>query len=341
MQEQEQSIEDAVGAAIDKMEKGELEVVELDPVEHEEAVVKAGDGLDAEPTDTEPADDEPAAQEAVTAEPETGGGPEDPEPADPEVEDAPQSWRKDVADEYKKLPAEVRAEIQRRENDYHKGIEGYKPAVQFAQEIGRAIAPFKANIENSGVPVAQAVNHLLLIEDRLRNGDEQAKYQTVLKIASDYGIDLQKAVQTSPDPRMWQLERQLHEERMAREEFQRSIQDRDTTAATSEIEAFAAEPQNEHFAVVRGDMAQLLQSGIATSLQDAYDKAVWARPDLRKSLVDKERIEAEKRAIEQARKAKAKSAASSVKGSPPSSSGALKPDASVQDTVRAAIDGLI
>ena len=27
MQEQEQSIEDAVGAAIDKMEKGELEVV--------------------------------------------------------------------------------------------------------------------------------------------------------------------------------------------------------------------------------------------------------------------------------------------------------------------------
>ncbi|AZW14219.1 hypothetical protein CS344_20105 [Bordetella bronchiseptica] len=162
-----------------------------------------------------------------------------------------------------------------------------------------------------------------------------------MKIASDYGIDLQKAVQTSPDPRMWQLERQLHEERMAREEFQRSIQDRDTTAATSEIEAFAAEPQNEHFAVVRGDMAQLLQSGIATSLQDAYDKAVWARPDLRKSLVDKERIEAEKRAIEQARKAKAKSAASSVKGSPPSSSGALKPDASVQDTVRAAIDGLI
>lgn len=340
MQEQDQSIEDVLGAGIDKMEKGELEAVEVDPVEHEEAVAKPVDGTDVEPADVEPVADEPVAQEAVTAEPETEVDPE-PEPADPEIEDAPQSWRKDVADEYKKLPAEVRAEIQRRESDYHKGIEGYKPAVQFAQELGRAIAPFKANIENSGVPVAQAVNHLLLIEDRLRNGDEQAKYQTVLKIASDYGIDLQKAVQTSPDPRMWQLERQLHEERMAREEFQRSIQDRDTTAATSEIEAFAAEPQNEHFAVVRGDMAQLLQSGIATSLQDAYDKAVWARPDLRKSLVEKERTEAEKRAIEQARKAKAKSAASSVKGSPPSSSGALKPDASVQDTVRAAIDGLI
>ncbi|KDC22964.1 hypothetical protein AZ20_4212 [Bordetella bronchiseptica E014] len=338
MQEQEQSIQDELGAAIDKMEKGELEALDIEPVEHELAVENPEGDMGDEPKKAE------SDVEGSTGGAETLEEPEpksESEPADSEIEDAPQSWRKDVADEYKKLPAEVRAEIQRRENDYHKGIEGYKPAVQFAQEIGRAIAPFKSNIENSGVPVAQAVNHLLLIEDRLRNGDEQAKYQTVLKIASDYGIDLQKAVQTSPDPRMWQLERQLHEERMARDEFQRSIQDRDATAATSEIESFAADPLNEHFVVVRGDMAQLLQSGIATSLQDAYDRAVWARPDLRKSLVEKERTEAEKRAIEQARKAKAKSAASGVKGSPPSSSGALKPDASVADTVRAAVEGLI
>ena len=132
---------------------------------------------------------------------------------------------------------------------------------------------------------------------------EQAKYQTVLKIASDYGIDLQKAVQTSPDPRMWQLERQLHEERMARKNF--------NAAFKTEIPRRQRLRSRRLLRSRRMSISQsfevtwrMLQSGIATSLQDAYDKAVWARPDL-KSLVDKERTEAEKRAIEQARKAKA------------------------------------
>jgi len=249
---------------------------------------------------------------------------------------APSSWKRETAEKWAELPAEVKAEIQRRETEYHKGIEQYKPAVQFAQEMNAAITPYFRNIQASGVPAPQAMNHLLMIEDKLRNGDEQAKLQTLVKIAADYGIDLQKAGQTQHDPRMWQMEQQLQQERMMRETYQRSQADHENQAVISEIEAFAQAQGHEHFEAVKQDMAQMLQSGMAQSLQDAYDKAVWMRPDIRQSLV--QRTDA-KQAAEQQRQARAKSAAGGVKGAANPKATTLSPDASLRDTLNAAIDG--
>lgn len=330
------SAEAAVTAAMDALDAGALNAPEAQPETLEaapaEPVAKPQDPPEAKQDEQpiKPAD-APAAAEQVTK-------PEQPPSND---DAAPSSWKRDVAEKWAELPTEVKAEIQRREAEYHQGIERYKPAVQFAQEMNAAITPYVRNIQASGIPAPQAMNHLLMIEDKLRNGDEQSKLQTLVKIAHDYGVDLQKAGQTPPDPRMWQMEQQLHQERMARENYQRSQADRDNQAVTSEIEAFASAEGHEHFESVKADMAVMLQSGMAQSLQDAYDKAVWARPELRQSLVEKERTEAEKRATEQAQRTKAKSAAVGVKGSPPNSSGALPANASLEDTVAAAMDGLI
>ncbi len=330
--------EAAVTAAMDALDAGTLTTPETPPEALEDA--PAAVAADVKPDvaqEAKPAD--PAAKpDATQAEPEQAAKAEQ----EPSAEDAaPSSWKRDVAEKWAELPAEVKAEIQRRETEYHKGIEQYKPAVQFAQEMNAAITPYFRNIQASGVPAPQAMNHLLMIEDKLRNGDEQAKLQTLAKIAADYGIDLQKVGQTQHDPRMWQMEQQLQQERMMRETYQRSQTDRENQAVTSEIEAFAQAEGHEHFEVVKQDMATMLQSGMAQSLQDAYDKAVWARPELRQSLVEKERTEAEKRATEQAQRTKAKSAAVGVKGSPPNSNGALPANASLEDTVAAAMDGLI
>lgn len=332
MQTEDQSLEDVLGASMDKLEAGEPLSVSESP----ELEIDQPQG-EVEAVETPPSDEDPQKE----PEPEAAAEPDPEEPVQEEVEPAPSSWRKDVAAKWGELPADIRAEINRRESEYHKGIEQYKPAVQFAQEMNAAITPYVRNIQAAGVAPAQAMNHLLMIEDKLRNGDEQAKLQTLVKIASDYGIDIQKATQTQPDPRMWQMEQQLAQERATRAQYERSIADRDNQAVTSEIEAFASAPGHEHFEAVKADMAAMLQSGMAQGLQDAYDKAVWARPDLRQSLIEKERTEAEQRALEQARRNKAKSAAIGVKGSPPSSSGALKSNASIEDVVAAAMDGTI
>lgn len=333
------SAEAAVTAAMDALDAGTLTAPETQDEAQDDPAATA---VEASADESEQTTAKPEAKPAEQAEQvEQGQATTQHSASDASDDVAPSSWKRDIAEKWAELPTEVKAEIQRREAEYHQGIERYKPAVQFAQEMNAAITPYVRNIQASGVPAPQAMNHLLMIEDKLRNGDEQAKLQTLVKIAADYGIDLQKAGQTPPDPRMWQMEQQLQQERMARENYQRSQADRDNQAVTSEIEAFASAEGHEHFESVKADMAVMLQSGMAQSLQDAYDKAVWARPELRQSLVEKERTEAEKRATEQAQRTKAKSAAVGVKGSPPNSSGALPANASLEDTVAAAMDGLI
>ena len=330
------SAEAAVTAAMDALDAGTLTAPEVQTETQDDPATAT---VEASADESEQATAKPEAKSAEQAEQTQATTEQSASDASDDV--APSSWKRDVAEKWAELPAEVKAEIQRRETEYHKGIEQYKPAVQFAQDMNAAITPYFRNIQASGVPAPQAMNHLLMIEDKLRNGDEQSKLQTLVKIAHDYGIDLQKAGQTEPDPRMWQMEQQLAHERATREQVQRSVVDRDNQAITSEIEAFAHAQGHEHFEAVKPDMAVMLQSGMAKDLQDAYDKAVWARPELRQSLVEKERTEAEKRATEQAQRTKAKSAAVGVKGTPPNSSGALPANASLEDTVAAAMDGLI
>ena len=86
----------------------------------------------------------------------------------------------------------------------------------------------------------------------------------------------------------------------------------------AQIEAFGKEPANLHFETVKPEMAALLQAGRAQSLQDAYDMAVWARPDIRSSLIAQQQQAAEAKRVTDAR-AKvdaAKRAGGSVIGSP-------------------------
>lgn len=346
MQTEEKSLEDVLGESMDQLESGALDVPEVQP----EDIVPPEAELPEPSVDDALVDDAPAdgADDKLVdkpddkpKEPEAPTHADDAPPSDP-TEVAPSSWKPDVAAKFNELPAEVKAEIHRREAQYHKGIEQYKPAVQFAHEMNAAITPYVQNIQASGVAPAHAINHLLMIEDKLRNGDAQAKMQILAKVAQDYGIDLAQAVNApAADPRALDMERQLNAERQQRMQYEQGLQEREQGAVLSQIEAFAQAPGHEHFEAVKQDMGALLQSGIATSLDDAYDKAVWARADLRQSLIKEERTEAEKRALEQQRRSKAKSAAVGVKGSAPTSSGALKANASIEEVVAAAMDGTI
>ena len=106
----------------------------------------------------------------------------------------------------------------------------------------------------------------------------------------------------------------------------------------SEIEAFRANPANTHFESVKDDMAALLSAGQATSLQDAYDKAVWMRPDIRQTLVHQQTANAQKQQAAAQRRQRAQSAAGSVKGSAPSKTTTAH-HGDLRDTLEAAWDG--
>lgn len=255
-----------------------------------------------------------------------------PEPNPPAVEiRAPSSWKPEAKEAYLKAergealtPQEIKiltAEANRRESDYHRGLEEYKGHAQKARSFEQAIAPYQQTLQQLGMDAPTAINKLLEADHRLRYSDPVAKAQYFQNLAQQYGIDLGQ-VQNIPqqDPQTQYLMQQLNELRQTQQMWQNSIQEQERSKANHELEQFASSDKT-HFEAVRNDMADLLESGKAQSLEQAYEMAIWMRPDVRQTLIEQQRIEAQKKYDEQQRSARAKTASVSVKGSSPSSGG--------------------
>jgi hypothetical protein len=330
---QDDSIAAALNAAFDKIEAGEkpepeekLEFEQQADSLDEKDTVSADDEKTDETTEAKKDDDEEDRHlEAQSKQ-------EKPENEAQEEDPAPSSWKREIAAKWQELPVEVKKEINRRESDYHKGIEQYKQYAGIGRDIERVIAPHMETIQKLGVHPMEAVGALLNADRQLRTGTPEQKAQLLGQLAQEYGID-PKQVQPPPpiDPAVMQLRQQNQQ----LQRFQQSVIEQQNSQAMSEIERFSKDPANAHFESVKDDMALLLQSGKADSLQDAYDKAVWMRPDIRKSLVEQQRTEAEQKA----RAARAKSANVGIKGSSAKTGSTLKSDASLRDTLRAAFNG--
>lgn len=325
-----------VAAAMDALDAGTLAAPDVQP-ENLDTPATVPPADTGEPATTSPADGA-AKPDAAPADQPAADQSTDPAAQHDTADVAPSSWKPDVAAKWADLPAEVKAEIQRRETEYHKGIEQYKPYAQLGQDYERIMAPHMEMVRAAGVTPDVAINHLMGYHRVLTFGTPDQKRDVIARIARDCQIDLQGITPAAPvDPQVQQLMQQNQQ----LQQFQQNTLQQNQQTVLNQIQEFAQAPGHEHFEVVQHDMSMMLQSGMAQNLQDAYEKAVWARPDLRQSLVEKERTEAEKRATETARRTKAKSAAGSIKGSGSTSSGALPDNASLEDTVAAAVDGLI
>jgi hypothetical protein len=230
----------------------------------------------------------------------------------------PSSWKKEAAAEFDKLPPHVQDEVLRRETDFHKGIEGFKQHADLGRSMERAIQPYMQTIQQLGVAPDQAVGALLRADAMLRNPDPAQRAQYFASLAQQYGIDMGQAAQIPQrDPYTLQLEQQLNQILQQQESFQQSQQEQQRQSLNSELQAFAATA--EHFEAVREDMAALLQAGRATDIKDAYDKAVYANPQTRQTLLEQQRSETLKQAQQAALANRAKAASVSVRGSSPAS----------------------
>lgn len=201
-------------------------------------------------------------------------------------------WKKAALAEWEKLPEIARKEIERREADFHKGIEQYKGGAQQAQEWDRTVQPYMATIQSFGVTPQVAVNELLKADHMLRYSPPQQKIGYLLKIAGDYGVDLQTLAngiqqvageqvwqqQNPMDPRTQQLQQRVNQLEQQIQQSQHQNVARENSSIDAEIAAFASDPDHEHFGVLQQDMALLLQAGRAKTLDDAYEMAMRQNP---------------------------------------------------------------
>lgn len=248
---------------------------------------------------------------------------------------APSSWNADARAHWEKIPPEVQAYISTREQQMHQQLSRMDGERQVGRDLTQALKPFEHTIKQFNVSPVQAAQHLFAADAALRYGNPDQKIAMVHQILNDYSIPMEAVSQYQPqqiDPAIASLNQRMQQFEQAQLAAVQQQQQAQQDQFQTKIGEFAV--KNQHFEQVRGHMAALLQSGLASDLQDAYDQAVWARPDLRQALLSQR--EAEQRAASQEAASKkvqqAQSAGVSLSGSPGGiSPAAADPNRSLRD----------
>lgn len=286
----------------------------LRQIREREEGVAAPDAPDAAETPEAPARDGKGKFKARAEPPAEPEAAVEVEPAlTQDIPPPPNSWRKEVAAQWGALPPEVRAEVERREADFHRGIEQYKEAAAFGQAARQMIAPYEATIRSLGLTPDRAVGELLAADHRLRFGQPAEKLAYFSQLAQHYGIDLNQVTQQEPaaplDPQVATLQQQVQALGAYLQQQQMMGQQQERASLDSEISRFAADPAHGHFETVRNDMAALIQAGLASTLEEAYERAIYANPATRAAVLEQQ---AKAQREEAAKKAQAARAAASV-----------------------------
>ncbi len=264
-------------------------------------------------------------------------------PEAPEAEPAPStaqvkpptSWSPEAKADFVKLPPAVQQAVLKREDEMNSGQQQYSDERRRLQELDGIIGPRRSYYQRFGFKSdAEAINHLFTLSDSM----ERDPAGTLRHLAQFYRVDL-----SLPGNPQGQTQQQTQPNISAEVAEQVAMQ-----FARMTVQEFEQQPP-EHYQAVKPLMKLLLENGEAQDLQDAYDKAIWMKPDIRTKMLESQKTEEEqKRLSAQTAKVdkKTKAANASLNGAPhgaaatPPKSPNRGPLNDVADDVRAAVASL-
>lgn len=263
----------------------------------------------------------------------------DPTADQPQTRDttrAPSTWKPAARAEYEKLPPAIKAEIHRREADFQNGQAQLLPDATMGKNMRQVIEPYRMLIEAEGGTPERAVADLFRTAAIFRTGSVQQKYQAIVDISQQFGIDLRylsQAVeqqqgaapnqaqqpQNFRDPRVDQMLHQQNLERNQAAEREKQTMESTVTRWMNEQDA-QGHPKREYLGDVINEMSALVPQirqndptmTHAQALDAAYDRAIWAHPEIRTLLAQKQQteLETQRRADNQKRVSDARKAGS-------------------------------
>jgi len=241
----------------------------------------------------------------------------------------PSSWKREYHEPWQTVDPKLREYIWQRDEETRNGVEPLRVKAQFAEQMQQAIQPYENTIRGLGIQPAQAVQALMQADHVLRTSAPEQKRAYLAQLAQQYGITLDGSEYYPPaggpvDPMIYNLQNELNSVRGEIVGYKQQQEEAQNQTLLSEINSFA--DKAEYFEDARPTMIQLLQSGVATTLEDAYEKAIRLDDDLFQKSQQSRQAEAEterKSAANRAAKA-AKAAAVSVRSSTPGATTSTK-----------------
>jgi len=215
----------------------------------------------------------------------------------------PTTWKKEYVDVWNKMQegkpldkaefAKFAEYANQRESEYKKGVSAYKAEADNARQLTEAIGPFVPELQQQGIHPVAWINNLGRAHMVLSKAPYEQKVQMFHRLAQDYGIQLnQDAVQMPEqqyvDPYQQQLMQQLQATQQQVYQLSAIREQEENSRLTQEISRVSSNKERfPHFEMVREDMAQLLERGLAQDLESAYAKAVRMNDEAYKLEQDK------------------------------------------------------
>ena len=267
------------------------------------------------------------AQPVVDVAPAVSAAPTEPAPEPPVWERPPASWKKDYHEVWQTADPKLKEYAWQREEEMKKGLEPLLSKAQFADQIQQAIEPYQNNLKTLGIAPPQAIQALMNADNVLRHGTPQQKAQMFSTLSQQYGVNLSEInnLQQQPvDPTVSMLQNELYSVRNEVMGWKQQQEAAQNQALLGEINTFAEKAQ--FFEDARPTMIQLLNSGMAQNLEDAYNKALRLDESLSGKVQQSTQAQAEAAKRESANKAAkaARAAAVSVRSSTPGVNTATK-----------------
>lgn len=210
-------------------------------------------------------------------------------PASTPVLGPPPGWSKESKALFDTLPASIIADVLKREGEVNSGFKQKSDELRRYQEIEQVLAPVRASYQQHGVASdAEAVRRLFQWESAIRRDTPNA----IRALARQYGVDLSTLVQGSPEPSaapndaFSQVRPVLDQYGSKIAEVSQAVSQIQEARTADTISSFAKD--KPHFDKVRVLMGQLMASGAATSLEDAYNKAIYADEGVRTSILQEQ-----------------------------------------------------
>ena len=300
-EETQPTLREAIESSIEQHSEPEAPVVVTPEVAAEPVAAESKPGRTAgRPRDEQgkllPGKPVKAAEPIATAEPEKPLDqklPSEAIPAAPAVAlppiQRPSSWKKDMWPVWDKLntgePLTAQESRQvaeynaQRETQFATGVSTYKQIADTAKPLMDAVAPFREDIQRTGMQEAQFVNKVLGDYKRLAHGSPQEKLHLAHNLLRECGIPMQALYDQNAQQQYLATPYQPPQQAAPVQQPQDIAALIEQTLSQREvkqtIESMAKDTTKyPFFNYVRSDMSQLLETGEATDLDDAYLKAL-------------------------------------------------------------------
>lgn len=241
---------------------------------------------------------------------------------------APASFSPQMREEFKQLSPAMQAQINKREQDWDNHLRSTNDERQFVKNIMDTMEPYREHLVASNLHPATVMKDLLGQVYTMRVGSAEQKAQVVSNIIKGYGVDINTLAkmldgtttqsQSAPANDQYMQEIQAIKQQLAQRTAQENQvrqqqQNAEQQKYANEVQAFMNDPKNEFFGDVHPIMQSLLANGQAQTLQDAYERAIWAHPDVRQLLQQRQQADAQKKQMD----AQRSKASSSITGGGP------------------------